>query len=365
MMVLNPSMFRAPLALFGAMSFLVGCASKPVDAPGLAAPAARISDEVIHRDHQMFAAMQSRHQALNATGTHRVASYPMAKAQCWMDVAFHEYHRNDRTAFPQGALAEAERLIAALEAKRNVPTDTPLVDGAAKLRNDLWTKAEALKKHRGFRCIADRVACAEVELVHAGHEYNQGGWRYANPYVRIAEDRLVSADQDAAACPQEAAPSATAPVPAPAEVTVSRPVSVPRPEPTERPTVTTRMTLNADALFAFDRSDAAHMKADGRARIDALVEDLKKSYASIEAIRVLGHADRLGGEEHNRALSMARATTVAHYMVERGIDLAKFRVAGVGSTRPVVQCGSVTGAALVSCLAPNRRVDIMVEGVRR
>jgi OmpA-OmpF porin, OOP family len=53
-----------------------------------------------------------------------------------------------------------------------------LVNGAAKLRQDLWTNIEILKSHKGFSCAAQKVACAELELVHAGNEHNQQQWRH-------------------------------------------------------------------------------------------------------------------------------------------------------------------------------------------
>ena len=65
--------------------------------------------------------------------------YHLSKAQCWLDVSFHEYTRNDRSAFPQEALDQSVRLIALMEQKASpLPNDTPLVNGADKLRPDLW-----------------------------------------------------------------------------------------------------------------------------------------------------------------------------------------------------------------------------------
>ena len=166
----------------------------------LTPPAARISDNAIHADYKTFEQAQARIQALNAQGR-PLRDYHLAKAQCWLDVSFHEYTRNDRSAFPQEALAQSLLLVQGIEQKAAVlPMDTPLVNGAERLRPDLWSAAESLKSHAGFQCVAQRVACAEVELVHAGNEFRQQGWRHANPYVQIAEDRLAQAREQAAAC---------------------------------------------------------------------------------------------------------------------------------------------------------------------
>jgi OOP family OmpA-OmpF porin len=43
---------------------------------------------------------------------------------------------------------------------------------------------------RGWPCAQAKTACGEVELVHAGHEQAQLGWRHAKPYVQIAEDLI-------------------------------------------------------------------------------------------------------------------------------------------------------------------------------
>ena len=42
--------------------------------------------------------------------------------------------------------------------------DTPLVNGADRLRDDLWARSEALKRHPGFQCAAAKIGCA---LSHA------------------------------------------------------------------------------------------------------------------------------------------------------------------------------------------------------
>ena len=166
----------------------------------LTAPTDRISDRAIHADYQAFEAAQSRIKALNEGGR-ALRDYHLAKAQCWLDVSFHEYTRNDRSAFPQQAFDQSLALVDAME-KKSAPLamDTVLVNDADRLRPDLWDLAGQLKTHAGAQCVAQRVACAEVELVHAGNEHRQQGWRHATPYVQIAEDLLAPAMAQANAC---------------------------------------------------------------------------------------------------------------------------------------------------------------------
>ena len=134
----------------------------------LAPQQARISDPVIQADYDGYLALQERIKKLN-DGGRRVADYHLAKAQCWLDVSFHEYTRNDRGPFPQAALTESEKLVVAMERGVSpLPTDTPLVGEAVMLRPDLWERARALRAAGGFECAAQKTACAEVELVHAG-----------------------------------------------------------------------------------------------------------------------------------------------------------------------------------------------------
>lgn len=72
---------------------------------------------------------------------------------------------------------------------------------------------------------------------------------------------------------------------------------------------------------------------------------------------------RLGSDAYNAALSLTRADTVHKLLAQQGIDSKAIRAAGMGERQPVVQCpGTVKTAALVSCLQPNRRVEIEVAG---
>ncbi|PHV11390.1 OmpA family protein, partial [Chitinimonas sp. BJB300] len=336
----------------------------------LTAPSDRISDQAIAADQNGYAATQGRIKALNDGmgsmpgggmhgGKHRgmhsqsvpVADYYLSKAQCWLDVSFHEYTRNDRSAFAQGALTESVKIISALETNTtpNPGDQTPQVNGAAKLRPDLWLKLGQLKQHSGFGCAAQKVACGEVELVHAGNEYNQQGWRHAKPYIQIAEDMTSQGSSSAERCHAPEAP---------------QPPMMPVAQP---PVMTTeQVRLDAGALFRFDRSGKDDMLPEGRAKLDELARKLSQGYARIERMTITGYTDRLGTERYNQALSERRAQAVANYLKERGVT-GSMSVHGRGKADQVVACGTKTKRtpALVSCLQPNRRVEIQIEGVKR
>ena len=97
---------NAFLPLFLALS--AALAAFPADAgeARLKPEAQRITDEAIDTDLGTYEATQGRIKALNDTGR-PIRDYHLSKAQCWLDVSFHEYTRNDRSDFPQAALDES------------------------------------------------------------------------------------------------------------------------------------------------------------------------------------------------------------------------------------------------------------------
>lgn len=315
---------------------LSACAHPGATAPAeqLAPQEARITDGAIHRDHGVYRATQQRIKVLN-DGGRRVADYHLSKAQCWLDTSFHEYSRNDRGDFPQAALSESQRIVSALEAKQDPGWETPLVNHAEKLRPDLWARYDALKKHEGFRCAAQQTACAEVELVHAGNEIREAGWRHAKPYIQIAEDLTAAAEQSAARCnPQVVSPPA--------------------------PPVQEKITLSADALFRFDQSAPAGLLPAGRADLDLIAQKISAGGTGVTALQVIGYTDRLGSAGYNDRLSLARANTVKSYLQTRGVTLP-ISVEGRGMRDQIEACTRVREkAALAACLQPNRRVEVLV-----
>ena len=356
---------RRALAAALAVAALAGCQAvraprAPAQdgaAPRLAAPAARISDEAIQRDHRAYGAVQGRIRGLNDRGR-PLRDAALAKAQCWLDVSFHEYTRNDRSAFPQAALDQGAGLVAAMESGAEPDLrDTPLVNGAARLRPDLWARSAALAQGAGRSCAAHKAACAEVELVHAGNEFNQQQWRHANPYIQIAEDLIAEGEALAARCPAPATPAPAAPAPAPA----AAPAAAPVPAPAAAPVVHT-----ASVTFDFNRSGRRDIRPASLAALDALLGRLARDGQAVAAIRLAGHADRLNGTgnaAYNQQLSERRVATVRELLVERGIDPARISAVARGDSQPVVSCTGRRASRdeLTECLLPNRRVEVMIE----
>ncbi|PJK13997.1 flagellar motor protein MotB [Lysobacteraceae bacterium NML07-0707] len=336
---------RNMAGILGAAVLVLASICSPVMAQELNAAKERISGNAIRADHATYENLQGRIKALNDGGI-RVDDYHLSKAQCWLDTSFHEYTRNDRGGYPQAALDESARIIRALEGKQDPGNETSLVNDAQRLREDLWVKFTSLKTHAGFSCAAQAVACGEVELVHAGNEIHDGGWRHAKPYIQIAEDHLKKAEERAAAClPPPAPPAPVAPAP-----TVER------------------FDISADALFRFDRGDLAGLLPAGKTRLDELAANLAGTYVKIDSIRLVGHTDRLGEVEYNQRLSEQRVQTVKQYLQGQGVS-APTEAIGVGESQPSGKTGHCRGeratAALTTCLQPDRRVSVEVTGSKR
>ena len=293
--------------------------------------AQRITDQAIHADLGGYEHLQGRIQGLNDAGR-PIRDYHLSKAQCWLDVSFHEYTRNDRSDFPQQALTESEKLIVDMEGNVSpIPTDTALVNGAKYLRDDLWQRLKTIHGTPGFACAQQKVACGEVELVHAGNEFNQQQWRHAKPYIQIAEELVNDAESMARQC--------EAPAAAPAA----------------------KLPLVANILFEFDRDGRGDIRAASLQDLDRALARAGEEGLVVERVELVGHADRLQGlgADHNEALSARRARTVQALLVERGIDAGRISYAYRGDTEQVQQCDGVKPrAALRECLLPNRRVEV-------
>jgi OOP family OmpA-OmpF porin len=119
-------------------------------------------------------------------------------------------------------------------------------------------------------------------------------------------------------------------------------------------------TLGADEAFEFNKST---LRNAAKARLDAVVARAK-SCAQVNMLLVTGHTDRIGSAGYNLKLSELRAAAVAGYLASRG--LAGATIAGAGKTRPLKTCDDkLPRKALIECLAPNRRVEIDVQGPGR
>lgn len=117
-------------------------------------------------------------------------------------------------------------------------------------------------------------------------------------------------------------------------------------------------SLDGDVTFGFD---SAELTAYGRNEVSKIAQNLKQQDV-LDKIVVAGHTDRLGSVAYNNDLSQRRAETVRQALIAEGIDRQVLQAVGHGKSMPVVECEGANRAELISCLAPNRRVEITAEG---
>lgn len=148
-------------------------------------------------------------------------------------------------------------------------------------------------------------------------------------------------------CDGNLPPVAVAPKPEPVVVAVVEPVAE-------------QVTLDAETYFAFDQ---AQLKETAIGQLDAVVAKLQ-GYNDLVGVRIEGHADPIGDQEYNQRLAMARAQAVKDYLVDKGrLDPDLLTLVSMGESVPVVQCEEQRGQALMECLAPNRRVELLISAI--
>ena len=299
---------------------------------------ARISDQAIRADMTFIGSQLERARRLNESGIQPFSAYHYAKGVHWIEFAFDEYQMKNRSGVIEQALAEGTSLIASLERKQtNLPMDTPLIGGATRVREDLWTAAERFKRDAdGFRCAGGDVARMEVQLVWAGYVQHELGWRSAKPYLQAAERYHADALAAAETCPRPLAGTDAARRAAEdaalAKLPPSRQIEV----------------LSDRVHFAYDRANIAVATAPVLDRIASVL----RANAAL-AISIEGHADERGGEDYNRRLSQRRADAVRAYLAAAGVDRARMKAVAFGKSRPEVKGGDAESYAV------NRRVVIV------
>lgn len=140
------------------------------------------------------------------------------------------------------------------------------------------------------------------------------------------------------------------------DVADAAPAAEPEPAPVEtapsEPTVSTEV-LDGSALFNTNSSD---LTPGAEAALADLLAKLE-SYDDISAINITGHTDDRGEASYNQTLSVARARTVAKFLVG-SYPNATISAFGKGETNPVATNSTPEGRQ------QNRRVEIDVTAKR-
>jgi outer membrane protein OmpA-like peptidoglycan-associated protein len=118
--------------------------------------------------------------------------------------------------------------------------------------------------------------------------------------------------------------------------------------------------LKADSVIVlnevFFEVNSFKLKSAIFPKLDSLVSFMRKN--PNHDVMISGHTDNTGSESHNLRLSEHRAESVARYLADKGIDIARTTFNGFGSSKPVAPNDTEEGRS------KNRRVEITIHELR-
>ncbi len=226
-----------------------------------------------------------------------------------------------------------------------------------------------------IRSLAIATACSLGAASLAGPAFGQqsssGYWSGSATWKNSAGQCWRSGYADSSTATSECdpelvrKPAPVAPAPAPVVEPRAAPTPPPPPAPVAKPAPPKPSPLNVTLTDTFASGSAA-LSPQLRGRLDKDVIAKLGEFASISAVNVEGHTDRLGSTTSNQRLSERRADAVAAYLATKGVDKNKISTIGWGKIYPVKACPDQKDRkALAECLTPNRRVSVEVSGVRK
>ncbi len=152
---------------------------------------------------------------------------------------------------------------------------------------------------------------------------------------------------------QRGEPPPPAKGPVAAQPVAPKPTPAPSPAKAEEPVTVT-------LLFDYDRSEVRPGEAP---KLDELAAKIKGRPS--DRLDAVGHADRIGSDSYNLALSKRRADAVRAYLAGKGVDAGRVRTEAKGKSGPVTgeACKNMgaerrKNQKLVECLQRDRRVEV-------
>ncbi len=197
---------------------------------------------------------------------------------------------------------------------------------------------------------------------------NVGGEIWKSTSGECWRDNQFTPSSAVAECDPDLVPK-PAPAPKPAAKPVA-PRAAPKPVPAKPPVAAkpkparcdTKIVLSADDSFAFGKATLSK-KADDK--LDGVVLAAVKACGKVEKITITGHTDRIGTQLGNLKLSEKRANAVKASLVKKGLPAGEIETMGMGKTMPIQTCPDTKNRkALIKCLAPNRRVEVEIKGLK-
>lgn len=112
------------------------------------------------------------------------------------------------------------------------------------------------------------------------------------------------------------------------------------------------LKVNVSSEVSFDVNQAT-IKSNFRDSLNKVADVVSENDKT--AIHVIGHTDSTGSESYNQQLSEKRASSVAQYLSQNGVQRSRMRVVGRGENLPVADNSSSFGRS------QNRRVEIYLK----
>ena len=120
-----------------------------------------------------------------------------------------------------------------------------------------------------------------------------------------------------------------------------------------------RISLSADILFDFDKSNILPKAADALKNVAGMISDHPGA-----AVRIEGYTDAKGKDAYNQKLSGRRANSVRDWLIKTdGLKGVTFTTKGFGAKNPVAPNTNPDGSDNPEGRQKNRRVEIVIEKV--
>jgi outer membrane protein OmpA-like peptidoglycan-associated protein len=113
------------------------------------------------------------------------------------------------------------------------------------------------------------------------------------------------------------------------------------------------IVLGAELLFETNKST---LRSEHFVALNSIVDYL--ILHPERSVKISGHTDNTGSEQHNLTLSRRRADVVAEYLISNGVDISRVETFGFGSAKPMAANNADAGRK------KNRRVELLIHDKR-
>ena len=136
-----------------------------------------------------------------------------------------------------------------------------------------------------------------------------------------------------------------------------------------KPISTEKYSLATNFQFDFGHGYMSnkYLQHDGKKELDRVVSELK-SWKTLKHVQIIGHADhlRLDKNSKNKLIALQRTEQIVSYLISHGIPAGIIEAKEVEASQPVVTCSDQRDYRVQKqCLQPNRRVEVIIEGIRK